>query len=150
MSQLVSWSLTSLFSTNMAISETKVMSQSMLEDRQLWRHSTSSRSSFHICDAETWPPTAERLKVGTTKQLVLADCRTRQLGKSAARTKRSKVRQCHAMLVMVKVLRPTQHKIGHFGDVPQASLFAWYGKKTKPNTTKAHIHQSKQMYYNTE
>jgi len=23
---------------------------------------------------------------------------------------------------------------------------AWYGK-TKPNTTKAHIHQSKQMYY---
>jgi len=26
---------------------------------------------------------------------------------------------------------------------------AWYGK-TKPNTTKAHIHQSKEMYYNTK
>jgi len=42
----------------------------------------------------------------------------------------------------VKVLRPTQHNIGYFGDVPQASLLAWYGK-TKPNTTKAHIHQKK-------
>jgi len=42
----------------------------------------------------------------------------------------------------VVILRPTQHKIGHFGDVPQANLLAWYGK-TKPNTTKAHIHQSK-------
>jgi len=40
------------------------------------------------------------------------------------------------------VLRPTRHKIGHFGDVPQANLFAGYGKP-KPNTTKAHIHQSK-------
>ena len=28
----------------------------------------------------------------------------------------------------VVVLRPTQHKIGHFGDVPQANLLAWYGK----------------------
>jgi len=28
----------------------------------------------------------------------------------------------------VKVLHPTQHKIGHFGDIPQASLLAWYGK----------------------
>ena len=46
------------------------------------------------------------------------------------------------------VLRPTQHKIGHFGDVAQASLLAWYGK-TKSNTIKAHIHQSKEMYYNT-
>jgi len=26
---------------------------------------------------------------------------------------------------------------------------AWYGK-TKPNTTKAHIHQSEEMYYNTK
>jgi len=33
-----------------------------------------------------------------------------------------------------------QHKIGHFGDVLQANLLAWYGK-TKTNTTKAHIHQ---------
>jgi len=49
----------------------------------------------------------------------------------------------------VVVLRPTWHKIHHFGDVPQANLLAWYGK-TKPNTTKAHIHQSKEMYYNTK
>ena len=28
-----------------------------------------------------------------------------------------------------------QHKICHFGDVPQANLLAWHGK-TKPNTTK--------------
>jgi len=49
----------------------------------------------------------------------------------------------------VVVLRPARHKIGHFGDVPQANLMAWYGK-TKPNTTKAHIHQSKQMYYNAK
>jgi len=45
---------------------------------------------------------------------------------------------------LVKVLCPTQHKTGHFGDVPQANLLAWYGK-TKPNTTKACIHQSKEM-----
>ena len=31
---------------------------------------------------------------------------------------------------------------------PRANLIAWYGKKTKPNTTKACIHQSKEMYYN--
>jgi len=42
----------------------------------------------------------------------------------------------------VVVLRPTWHKIGHFGDVSQANLLAWYGK-TKPDTTKARIHQSK-------
>jgi len=30
------------------------------------------------------------------------------------------------------------HKIGHFGNVLQANLLAWYGK-TKPNTTKACI-----------
>jgi len=46
----------------------------------------------------------------------------------------------------VVVLCSTQHKIGHFGGVPQANLSAWYGK-TKPNTTKARIHQSKEMYY---
>ena len=50
--------------------------------------------------------------------------------------------------LLVKILRPTRHKIGHFGHVPQANLWAWYGK-TKPNTTKAHIHQSKEMYNNT-
>jgi len=42
----------------------------------------------------------------------------------------------------VKVVGRTEHKIGHFGDVPQANLLAWCGK-TKPNTTKARIHQSK-------
>jgi len=31
-----------------------------------------------------------------------------------------------------------------------ANLLAWYGTKTKPNTTKARIHQSKEMYDNTE
>jgi len=31
-----------------------------------------------------------------------------------------------------------------------ASLLAWYGKKTKTNTTKARIHQSKEMYYDTK
>ena len=31
----------------------------------------------------------------------------------------------------------------------QANPLAWYGK-TKPNTAKAHIHQSKEMYYNTK
>ena len=49
----------------------------------------------------------------------------------------------------VKVLHPTRHKIGHFRDVPQANLLAWYGK-TKPNTTKAHIQRSKEMRYNTK
>jgi len=32
---------------------------------------------------------------------------------------------------------------------PRANLLAWYGK-TKRNTTKAHIHQSKEMYCNTK
>jgi len=32
----------------------------------------------------------------------------------------------------------------------QVNLLAWYGKETKPNTTKARIHQSKEMYYNTK
>jgi len=36
-------------------------------------------------------------------------------------------------------------KIGLFGDVPQANRLVWYGK-TKPNTTKARIHQSKETY----
>jgi len=26
------------------------------------------------------------------------------------------------------VVRPTRHKTGHFRDVPQANLLAWYGK----------------------
>jgi len=51
--------------------------------------------------------------------------------------------------LLVKVLRPTQRKIGHFGDVPQANLLVGM-EETKPNTTKTHIHQSKQIYYNTK
>jgi len=31
--------------------------------------------------------------------------------------------------VKVKVFTPIQHKIGHFGDIPEANLLAWYGKK---------------------
>ena len=49
----------------------------------------------------------------------------------------------------VQVLRPHWTQNMHFGDVLQANLLAWY-RKTKPNTTKAPIHQSKQMYYNTK
>ena len=33
---------------------------------------------------------------------------------------------------------------------PQANLLAWYGKNTKPITTKAHIHQSQETYYSTK
>jgi len=47
------------------------------------------------------------------------------------------------MTVTGFVFRLTQK--GRFGDVPQANLLVWYGK-TKPNTRKAHIHQSKEMY----
>jgi len=48
-----------------------------------------------------------------------------------------------------RFLHPNRHKTGHFTDFPKANLLAWYGR-TKPNTTKAHIHQSKEMYYNTK
>jgi len=53
----------------------------------------------------------------------------------------------HTELIELRFLRPTQYKIGHFGNVAQANFLAWYGK-TKPNTTKACIKQSKEMYYN--
>jgi len=43
----------------------------------------------------------------------------------------------------VKVSCPTQHKIAHFGNIPQANILAWYGK-TKPKSTKARIHQSRE------
>ena len=52
-----------------------------------------------------------------------------------------------ALIFKVKVLRPTQHKLGHFGDVPH--VLARYGR-TKPNTATACIHQSKQTYYSTK
>jgi len=38
-------------------------------------------------------------------------------------------------------LNPTQHSV--LQDVPQANLLACY-RKTNPNTTKAHLHQSNQ------
>jgi len=50
-----------------------------------------------------------------------------------------------ASRLSVKILCPTGHKIRHFGDAPEANLLARYGK-TKPNTTKAHIHLSKEIY----
>jgi len=53
------------------------------------------------------------------------------------------------MIDWVKFLHPTQHRIGDFGDVPEANLLSCYGK-TKLSTTKAHIHQSKEVYYNTK
>jgi len=47
-------------------------------------------------------------------------------------------------------LHPTRHKTDISETFPQANLLAWGGKKTKPNTTTAHIHQSKEMYTNTK
>jgi len=41
-------------------------------------------------------------------------------------------------LIELRFYIPLHTKIGHFRDVPQANLLAWYGK-TKPNTTKAPI-----------
>jgi len=41
-------------------------------------------------------------------------------------------------MLKVKVLRPTQHKIGHFRDAPQASLLAWYGKKQNLHNKSTH------------
>jgi len=55
----------------------------------------------------------------------------------------------HKRIDLVVLLHPTRQKIGHSGDVPQDNLLAWYGK-TKPNTTKAHIQQSNEMYNNTK
>jgi len=60
---------------------------------------------------------------------------------SKALGSRSQWIQCSTKITMMSYeLRfyiPTQHKIGHYGNVPQANLSTWYGK-TKPNTTKAH------------
>jgi len=44
----------------------------------------------------------------------------------------------------------TQNRLGHFGDVSQANLLANWCGKNKPDTTKACIRQSKEMYYNTK
>ena len=50
----------------------------------------------------------------------------------------------------VMVLHPTRHKIGHFGDVSPSQSLGLVWKSTKPNTAKARVHQSKEMYYNTK
>ena len=46
-------------------------------------------------------------------------------------------------LIWVVILRPTRHKIGHFRDISPSQSIGLVWKKTKPNTTKAHIHQWK-------
>ena len=46
----------------------------------------------------------------------------------------------------VVVLRPTRHKIAHFGDVFPSQYLGFVWKKLNL-TTKACIHQSKEMYY---
>ena len=43
----------------------------------------------------------------------------------------------------VVLLRPTRHKIGHFRYISPSQFLGLVWKKTKPNTTKAHIHQLK-------
>ena len=43
----------------------------------------------------------------------------------------------------VNVLHPTWHKIGHFGDVPQANLLAWYGKLNLTQQKHAFTNQKK-------
>jgi len=48
----------------------------------------------------------------------------------------------------VVALRLTRHKIGHFENVPKPISWLGMEKKTKPNTTKAHIHHLKEMHYN--
>jgi len=56
------------------------------------------------------------------------------------------LKQKHTNGLMFQV--PNDTKLVVSETFPQANLLAWYGK-TKPNTTKAHIHQSKETYYNT-
>jgi len=48
---------------------------------------------------------------------------------------------------LVKVLRPTRHKMGHFGDVPQASLLA--AVKKNQNLTQQHHTFTNQKKYTT-
>jgi len=48
----------------------------------------------------------------------------------------SYIKTIHRHWLLAKVLCPTQHTIGHFGDIPQANLLPWYGK-TKPKHNKS-------------
>jgi len=50
----------------------------------------------------------------------------------------------------VVVLRPTRHKIGHFGHVSPSQSLGLVWKKLNVTQQKARIHQSKEMYYNTK
>jgi len=47
----------------------------------------------------------------------------------------------------VVVLSPTQHKVGHFRDVSQANLMAWYGKL---NLTTKHIFNNQKKCTTTQ
>ena len=48
------------------------------------------------------------------------------------------------------VLRPTRHKTGNFVYVSPSQSLGLVWKKTKPNTTKGLIRQSKEIYYKTK
>ena len=66
---------------------------------------------------------------------------------SVAPAQQTSHRLSNILIDRVVVLQfPTWHKIGHFGDVSQSQSLGLVWKKTKPNTTKACIHQSKEMY----
>ena len=54
----------------------------------------------------------------------------------------------HDWLIELRFYVPLDTKKGHFRNVPQANLLAWYGKVNL--VTKARSHQSKEMYYNTK
>ena len=50
----------------------------------------------------------------------------------------------HILVDWVVVLRPTRHKTGHFGNVPQAyNLLAWYGKLNLTQHKHAFTNQNK-------
>ena len=51
----------------------------------------------------------------------------------------------HCPFMYSQCMSLTPNSLGHFGDVTKANLLAWYGK-TKPDTTKPGIYQSKEMY----
>ena len=72
------------------------------------------------------------LDVDALGQRVLADVETtRHVARVALLLVLSMHLSTTTQLVIgwVVVLCPTQHKIGHFRDVPQGNLLAWYGKQ---------------------
>jgi len=50
----------------------------------------------------------------------------------------------------LRFLRPTRHKIGNFGDIPQANLLAWYGKKQNLTLYNESTHSPTKEMYNTK